>query len=230
MVLSDRLTVDIHLVPKPGGTDFRICVDYKRLNASTIPDWYPVPYIHNFASGFQDTSIISKIDMTKAYHQIAVAPEDILKTAVTTPPGLFELIKMPFGLRNAAQTFQRLMDEVLRRLPCACAYIDYILIVCRDATSHKQHLHEVLWHLSRHGFRLNLDKCVFGSSHIDFLGHYMNANGIAPSPTPEKVKAIQECPVPTTIKQLRRCIGMINFYRRFIPNCSTILNLLTNLL
>ncbi|CAE1257231.1 Retrovirus-related Pol polyprotein from transposon opus [Acanthosepion pharaonis] len=103
-------------VPKPGGEEFRICVDYRKLNASTVPDRYP------------------------AYHQIPVAAEDVPKTAVTTPFGLYEFLKMPFGLRNAAQTFQRLIDEVLRGLPHVYAYIDDILVASTDADSHRQHL------------------------------------------------------------------------------------------
>ena len=89
----------------------------RRLNASTIPDRYSVPHMHDFASGLQGANIFSKIDLTKAYHQIPVAPEDTPKIAVTIPFGWYEFIKMPFGLRNAAQIFQRLMDEVLRGPP-----------------------------------------------------------------------------------------------------------------
>ena len=200
----------LHLVPKPGSTDFRICVDYRRLNGSTIRDRYLILHIHDFASGLQGATIFSKIDLAKAYHQIPVAPGDIPKTAVTTPFGLYEFIKMPFGLRNAAQTFQRLTDEVLQGLPFVYAYIDDILIASKDTTSYKQHLNEVLRRLANYGFQINLDKCVFGSTHIDFLGHYTDANGIAP--LPEKIKAIQEFSVPTIIRQLRWFIGMINFY------------------
>ena len=103
---SDSLYASpLHLVPKPGSTDF--C-----LNASTILDRYSVPHIHDFASRLQGATIFSKIDLSKVYHQIPVAPEDMPKTAVSTLFCLYEFIKIPFGLRNAEQTFQRRMDEV----------------------------------------------------------------------------------------------------------------------
>ena len=120
------------------------------------------------------------------------------------------------------------MDEVLRGLPYVYAYIDDILVASKDDDSHKQHLREVFRRLSHCGLRLNLDKCVFGAPSIEFLGHNIDAEGITPLPT--KISAIQDFPTPTSMKQLRRFIGMINFYRRFIPKCSTILQPLTNLL
>lgn len=218
----------LHLVAKPGKGDFRVCVDYRKLNTTTVRDRYPIPHLHDFASGLQGAKVFSKIDLTKAYYQVPVAPDDIQKTAVTTPFGLFEFLKMPFGLCNAAQTFQRLMDEVLRGFPFVFAYIDDILIASEDTATHKRHLNEVFQRLSHFGFCINLDKCVFGSDHIDFLGHYTDANGI--TPVADKVKTIADFPVPASVKQLRRFIGMINFYRRFIPSCSRILTPLTNLI
>ena len=120
------------------------------------------------------------------------------------------------------------MDEVLRGLPYVYAYIDDILVASKDEDSHKQHLPEVFRRFSHYGLRLNLDKCLFGAPSIEFLRHSTDAEGITSLPT--KISAIQDFPTPTSIRQLRRFIGMINFYRRFIPNCSTILRPFTNLL
>ena len=135
---------------------------------------------------------------------------------------------MPFGLRNAAQTFQRLIDEVLRGLPFAFAYIDDVLIANRDINEHQNHLLQVFERRAHFSLKINISKCDFAVSKLNFLGHMIDEQGI--TPVPEKVTVIQNFPQPTSLRQLRRFLGLVNYYRRFIPGCSRILTPLTNML
>ena len=170
------------------------------MNASTEDDRYPLPHIQAFNSHLAGCTVFSKIDLIRGYHQIPMAQTSIAKTTLMTPFGLWQFLRMPFGLKNAAKSFQRLMDGILRDMPFAFVYLDDILVASHSPEEHHQHLKQLFTLLSSNGLVINKAKRVFGADEIDFLGHRVSAAGI--TPLPDRIAALQNSSAshkPTTL-------------------------------
>ena len=208
---SSPWSSSLYLVSKsPGG--WRSCGDYRRPNNATTPDRYPVPHIQDCTARLAGSRLFSKVDLVWGY-QIPVAP--------ITPFGLFEYLRMPFGLKNTAQAFQRLVDVVCQDLSFTFVYLDDVSVFSQSEEQHKSHLRLLFQQLSRNRLLLNPKKCSFGQSELDLLGHHVTASGVIPHR--ERMQAIRDFPRPTTKKELQQYTVMMNFYHRFVSHLADLM-------
>ena len=195
----------------------RFCCDYRKLNNVTHRDAYPLPRVEESLDALGHAQVFSSLDLTAGYFQVAVAEQDQEKTAVTTPFGLYQWTRMPFGLCNAPATFQRLMGAVLGDLAfeVLLVYLDDVLVFSRDFESHLEKLDLVLGRLREHGLKLKPQKCFLLRSEVKFLGHVVSAEGVRVDM--EKVRALEDWPAPRSVKEVRQVVGFMSYYRRFVP-------------
>src|ERR1043165_2958402 len=211
----------IVIVDKKDGSK-RFCVDYRKINAITKTDAHPLPRIDDMLEQFREASWFSSIDLASGYWQIEMDEKDKEKTAFTCHIGLFEFNVMPFGLKNAPPTFQRMMNEILREWldDFVVVYIDDIMIYSKTFEEHLKHIEKILKKLKEVNLMLKLNKCKWCEQNIEFLGHIVGKDGLKPDPRKiEKVKKIKE---PMTVTEVRSFLGLVGYYRRFIENFSKI--------
>ena len=144
----------LHMVPKPSG-GWRACGDYRARNAVSEDDRYPIAHMQDFAVNLIGTHVFSKVDLVRVYNQVPTNADDIANTAIVTPFGLFEYLRVPFGLKNAAQTFQRFMDNVFRDMQFVYIYLDDNLVASSSTEEHCTHLRQLFECLAEYGLVLN---------------------------------------------------------------------------
>ena len=206
----------IVLVTKKDGT-VRFCVDYRRLNAITKCDAYPLPRIDDTLDALSGMKFFSTLDCQSGYWQLKLADSDKEKSAFITHQGLFQFAVMPFGLSNAPATFERLMDRVLAGLlwERALVYLDDVIVYGRTFDEALENLAMVFQRYRNANLKLKGKKCDFFKLSINFLGHVISEAGVACDP--DKLSAVKEWPVPTNQKELRGFYGLCSYYRRFVP-------------
>jgi hypothetical protein len=200
----------------------RFCIDFRKLNAITTRDVYPIPRIEDCLNALGGNSFFSSFDLFSGFWQIGIDDTDKKKTAFIVDSGLYEFNVMPFGLTNAPATFQRYMDMVLAGLKWTCllVYLDDICVFSKNLNDHLYKLAEVFQRIQNHNLKMNPAKCQILQQQFTYLGHVITKEGIRADP--KKVAAILKMPTPRTLKQLRSFLGLCNYYRKFIQSYNTI--------
>lgn len=219
----------ILMIPKKDKT-YRFCVDFRKLNAVSDKCAYPIPYISSILDKLGNARYLTTLDIRSAYWQIPLDSNSKKYTAFTIPGrGLFQFCRMPFGLHGAPATFQALVDKIFgpELEPYLFKYLDDIIIVTPDFDKHLKILKEVFTRLKEAGLTLQKEKCMFCRDELKFLGYIVNRSGL--NVDPEKISAIVNIPTPKNAKEVRRIVGMMSWYRKFVPNFSCLINPLTNL-
>jgi len=221
--------VPIVAVLRPDKTNVRICGDFKQtVNLVSTLDKYPIPKVEDLFSTLVGGKVFSKIDLSQAYQQLLLADESKQYVVINTHKGLFRYTHLPFGVSSAPGIFQRVMENVLQGISNVIIYLDDILLSSATESENLQLIDQVLNRLEKAGLRARKEKCQFFVPSVTYLGHKIDAEGL--HPLLDKVQAIQEAPPPTNVQKLKAYLGLLTYYSRFLPNMSTVLSPLYQLL
>ena len=217
------------LVPvlKPDNT-VRPCIDFRKVNTVTKTDAYPIPRLEDCIDRIGQASFVSKFDLLKGYWQVPLTQRAKQVSAFCTSDQLYLCRVLPFGMKNAPATFQRLMNTITAGLANVVTYIDDVVVYSSSWAEHIVHIGQLFERLEAAGLVVNLPKCEFGKGQVTYLGHLVGRGSVRPRQA--KVQAIADLSTPTTKRQLMRLLGMSGFYRRFVPNFADVVAPLTNLL
>lgn len=224
----------VWVVPKKldasGKPKWRVVIDYRKLNELSVGDKYPLPNISDLLDQLGKCQYFTTLDLASGFHQIEINPNDIPKTAFSVENGHYEFVRMPFGLKNAPSTFQRVMDNILLGIQNerCLVYMDDIIVYSPTIHEHITRLTEVFKRLRKANLKIQPDKCEFLRKEVAYLGHLITEEGVKTNPA--KVQCIQNFPIPTNEKEIKSFLGLTGYYRRFIPNFAKISKPLTRLL
>ena len=217
----------VTLVPKPDGS-FRFCVDYRKVNSLSKSDTYPLPRVDACIDAIGSAKFITKLDLMRGYWQIPLTERAKDISTFVTPQGTYKFEVMPYRLKNAPATFQRLMNQLVTGIDNCAVYIDDLVVFSDTWKDHLVHLEKVLARLAEASLVLNLKKCEFVKAHVQYLGYVVGQGKVCPPLC--KVEAIANIPRPEKKRELQRFLGMIGYYRRFVTNFSDVTAPLTELL
>ena len=215
--------------PVTGKNAQRLCIDFRALNQIMVSDKYPLPRIDDILAMLSHCDYFTALDCNQGYLQIFIADEDVKKTAFITHQGLYAFLKMPFGLKNAPATFQRCVDRILGecKYKFAIGYLDDVMCFSKSFEEHIDHLRKVLIRIRNSGMTLKISKCSFAMNKITYLGHVVNKDGIRMDP--ERLRAINNYPIPRTLTEVRSFLGLAGYHRQFVKDWSHIAEPLTRL-